>query len=178
MNASIEAAHAGTLGKGFSVIAQEIRKLSDETNKNAHNIEEELNQVIELVSTATVTAQDCIKYTNSSNESLKVTIAGIEEILIQIGKISTWVDDVLVSVNNIVQTSETSNMLVSQSVEKINSEDQAFHSISDFVNEIKERVQNMEAQINTVDEALVSVQKIAKENSDSVEKLTETLQKE
>ena len=137
-----------------------------------------MNQVIELVSTATVTAQDCIKYTNSSNESLKVTIAGIEEILIQIGKISTWVDDVLVSVNNIVQTSETSNMLVSQSVEKINNEDEAFHSISDFVSEIKDRVQNMETQINTVEDALLSVQKIAKENSDSVEKLTETLQQE
>ena len=64
MNASIEAAHAGTLGKGFSVIAQEIRKLSDETNKNAHNIEEELNQVIELVSTATITASgnQCVTY--------------------------------------------------------------------------------------------------------------------
>ncbi len=178
MNASIEAAHAGTLGKGFSVIAQEIRKLSDETNKNAHNIEEELNQVIELVSTATITAQDCINYTNTSNESLKSTITGIEEILLQIGKISTWVDDVLVSVNNIVQNSETSNMLVSQSVEKINHEDEAFHSISDFVSEIKDRVQNMETQINTVEEALLSVQKIAKENSDSVEKLTETLQQE
>ena len=137
-----------------------------------------MNQVIELVSTATITAQDCINYTNTSNESLKSTITGIEEILLQIGKISTWVDDVLVSVNNIVQTSETSNMLVSQSVEKINHEDEAFHSISEFVSEIKDRVQNMETQINTVEEALISVQKIAKENSDSVEKLTETLQQE
>ena len=125
-----------------------------------------------------ITAQDCINYTNTSNESLKSTITGIDEILLQIGKISTWVDDVLVSVNNIVQTSETSNMLVSQSVEKINNEDEAFHSISDFVSEIKDRVQNMETQINTVEEALLSVQKIAKENSDSVEKLTETLQQE
>ena len=38
MNASIEAAHAGSLGKGFSIIAHEIRSLSEETTKNAEKI--------------------------------------------------------------------------------------------------------------------------------------------
>lgn len=61
MNASIEAAHAGTLGKGFSVIAQEIRKLSDETNKNASGIEDEISHIVELVSQASIAAQNCIR---------------------------------------------------------------------------------------------------------------------
>ena len=175
MNASIEAAHAGASGKGFSVIAQEIRKLSDETNKNAHNIEEELNQIIDLVSVATTTARDCIEYTNSSTQNLSSTIEGIEEILMGIGRISLGIEDVLSSLQNVVEKSETSDTLVEQSVEKINDEGNAILSISEFASVIKERVQNMSSQIQTVETALKSVQEIAHANTESAEKLTETL---
>ncbi len=40
INAAIEAAHAREYGKGFSIVAQEIRKLSDTTKKTADNITE------------------------------------------------------------------------------------------------------------------------------------------
>ena len=45
MNASIEAAHAGTLGKGFNVIAQEIRKLSEQISSNAAQITDSLKGI-------------------------------------------------------------------------------------------------------------------------------------
>ena len=175
MNASIEAAHAGVLGKGFSVIAQEIRKLSDETNKNAHNIEEELTQIIELVTNASATAKDCIEYANSSTTNLSSTIEGIEEILLGIGKISLAIEDVLNSLRNVVDKSSTSDTLVEESVAKIQDEGIAIESISEFAAVIKERVQNMSSQIATVETALSSVQEIAKANTESAEKLTETL---
>ncbi len=38
LNASIEASHAGSFGKGFSVIAGEIRKLSEATRNNSAQI--------------------------------------------------------------------------------------------------------------------------------------------
>ena len=47
LNASIEAARAGTAGRGFSVVAKEIERLSANTNQAAKEIGELLSSIEE-----------------------------------------------------------------------------------------------------------------------------------
>ncbi|MDE7245434.1 MAG: hypothetical protein K2O18_15880 [Oscillospiraceae bacterium] len=53
LNASVEAARAGSAGKGFSVIAQEIKKLSEDTAQNINMVNSLVQTVLRSVQTLT-----------------------------------------------------------------------------------------------------------------------------
>ena len=52
MNAAIEAAHAGEFGAGFSVVADEIRKLAEDSGRQAKQIGEVLKTIKQMIDNA------------------------------------------------------------------------------------------------------------------------------
>ena len=65
LNAAIEAARAGEAGRGFAVVADEVRKLSGEAEKAVGQINHGINQVASSIETQ---FQDKLKHSNINSE--------------------------------------------------------------------------------------------------------------
>lgn len=80
MNAAIEAAHAGDAGKGFSVVADEIRKLSETSSEQSRTIGEELNKIVAAMQSVVETSQDSEETFNNLSVRLQQTDLVVRQI--------------------------------------------------------------------------------------------------
>ncbi len=70
LNAAIEAARAGEAGRGFSVVAEEIRKLAEESKRSTMEIEKIVRELQNSTKGAEITMQDVMNISSIQKESL------------------------------------------------------------------------------------------------------------
>ena len=74
LNAAIEAARAGEHGRGFAVVADEVRKLAERTQKSL----QEINATISVIIQAIVDSSDKMTSNSKKVESLATTASNVE----------------------------------------------------------------------------------------------------
>ncbi len=78
LNAAIEAARAGEHGRGFAVVADEVRKLADESEASATEIADETKSMIEISNQAQQKSKNAYELVEKSQE---VAQKGVELLL-------------------------------------------------------------------------------------------------
>ena len=121
LNAAIEAARAGEQGRGFAVVADEVRglaeRVTDATKEIANlidNIQKGVNDSIKAVEEGTREVGEGVQLAEQAGEAINNILDSVEQVGVQIEQISASAEQVSASSDQMVKNIDGVNIIVEQ----------------------------------------------------------------
>lgn len=146
LNAAIEAARAGEAGRGFAVVADEVRNLSQHSNR----FSDEIKQVVSVASDNIVKAQESIQ--KIASKDMSMAMKSKEEVHRMICRVNDNNELVGQHLNSVGQMTDNINESVNNAVRSLQFEDmlrQIVEHSGKHVEKLQEVIGSLQAQFET-----------------------------
>ncbi|MEM9661307.1 MAG: methyl-accepting chemotaxis protein [Planctomycetota bacterium] len=124
LNAAIEAARAGEHGRGFAVVADEVRKLAERTTtateevaNSIREIQSETEKAVGEITTSTSQVDEGVKLATAAGEALQRIVAGSEQLRGSVEAISAAAAEQANASDEIARSTEAINAVTGESAQ-------------------------------------------------------------
>ncbi|MES2743127.1 MAG: methyl-accepting chemotaxis protein [Pseudomonadota bacterium] len=149
LNAAIEAEKAGEAGRGFSVVATEIRRLADQTSVSTWDIEQMLKEMQSAVSASVMGMDKFSEEIRRSVGEVRQVAEQLSSVMDQVQKLAPQFDAVLqgmqsqaLGASQISDTMMQLNDATQQTVESLKATSEAVHQLQYAAGDLQSSVSN------------------------------------
>ena len=114
LNAAVEAARAGEHGKGFAVVASEIRKLADESKQATTKIISLINDIQQTANSTVLATEEGTKEIESGLEHAHIISENIEQLINLMNEVSSNMNKIINSSKQISEDSKTTDSYIKE----------------------------------------------------------------